>query len=379
MPKRGENIHRRKDGRWEGRLKVGIYPNGSTKYKSFYAKTYSEVKQKLNNAKHSDLFPKKGQSSNLLFSEVMNSWFTSSKFAMKGSTVYKYTYLMERHINPELGAIRIADITSDIIGAFIGRKLRCGKLNGSGGLSASYVKTMVYIIQAVMEFAADTELCTPLKIKINMPGAKRKDLPIFSMEEQHKFEQYVVDKIGTTELGMLISLYAGLRIGEICALTWEDIDLINGIIHIRHTISRVKCEGEEGGRGSRLILDSPKTNASKRDIPIFSILMPYLLEAKKASYSSYVVSDRPGFMNPRTFEYRYHKVLDKCGLNSINYHALRHTFATRCIEAGVDVKSLSEILGHSNVSITLNTYVHSSLDMKRTQLEKLSLLAACAL
>lgn len=379
MPKRGENIHKRKDGRWEGRLKVGKHPNGATKYKSVYAKTYGEVKKKLNNARYPGLTPKKEPSGDSEFREVMNAWFNASKFAMKGSTIYKYTYLMERHIEPELGAARIGDITSGVISAFIEQKLRCGKLDGSGGLSASYVKTMLYILQAVMSFAADHELCLPPKTKLNMPAGKRQEPPILSPEEQRRFEQYVVCEMGTTELGMLISLYAGLRIGEICALAWEDIDFKNGVIHIRQTVSRVKCEGDEDGRRSRLILDSPKTNASKRDIPIFSVLMPHLIKAKKISYSRYVVSDGPDFLNPRTFAYRYHKVLDKCGLSSINYHALRHTFATRCIEAGVDIKSLSEILGHANVSITLNTYVHSSMEMKRTQLEKLSSLSACAL
>ena len=376
MPKRGENIHKRKDGRWEGRLKIGKHPNGTTKYKSVYAKTYGEVKQKLDKARLSGLSPIKKQGADFVFREVMNAWFNTSKFTLKGSTIYKYTYLMERHIEPELGAARIGDITSGVIGSFIEQKLRRGKLDGSGGLSAPYVKTMTYIIQAVMAFAANEGFCPLLKTKITIPVQGRKELPIFSLEEQRKFERYVVHKTGTTELGMLISLYAGLRIGEICALKWEDVDLKKGVIHIRHTISRVKCEDEADGRRSQLILGSPKTKASKRDIPIFSILMPYLLQAQKSSYSRYVVSDKPDFQNPRTLEYRYHKVLGKCGLNSINYHALRHTFATRCIEAGVDVKSLSEILGHSSVTITLNTYVHSSMDMKRAQLEKLSSLAA---
>ena len=260
MPKRGENIHKRKDGRWEGRLKVGKNPNGTTKYKSVYAKTYSEVKQKLISAKHTSLIPKKEKDSDSPFGEVMSAWFASTKFAKKGSTVYKYSYLMERHIKPELGAVRIGDINSGVISAFIEKKLRCGKLNGNGGLSISYIKTMTCIIQSVMDFAADEALCLPLKTKISLSSEKRKDLPIFSPEEQRKFELYVMHEMGTTELGMLISLYAGLRIGEVCALTWDDIDLKNGIIHIRHTVSRIKCEGD---KQSMLILDSPKTNASK--------------------------------------------------------------------------------------------------------------------
>lgn len=174
-----------------------------------------------------------------------------------------------------------------------------------------------------------------------------------------------------TKVGVLLSLYAGLRIGEVCALTWGDIDLDERIIHIRHTVSRVNKNIENGAKSTTLIIDRPKTKSSFRDIPLCSKLIPVLAELKKRTASPYVISNREQFISPRTYEYRYHKLLRASGTTDINYHALRHTFATRCIEAGVDVKSLSEILGHADASITLNTYVHSSMERKRIQLEKL--------
>ena len=174
-----------------------------------------------------------------------------------------------------------------------------------------------------------------------------------------------------TKLGVYISLYTGLRIGEICALSWEDIDLSNGLLYVRHTLSRVLCE-ENGKRRTVLIIDQPKTQSSLRKIPINSDLLRILNEMYPKAESRYVVSNQASFVSPRTYEYRYCKILQESGIHHINYHALRHTFATRCIEVGVDIKSLSEILGHSNVSITLNTYVHSSMDLKRSQLEKLT-------
>ena len=143
---------------------------------------------------------------------------------------------------------------------------------------------------------------------------------------------------------------------------------------MRHTVARVKSE--DSSNTTHLIIDTPKTKASIRDIPISSALLPILIKMKEKSISPYVISDTNSFVSPRTYEYRYHRILDKCNIQSVNYHTLRHTFATRCIEAGVDVKSLSEMLGHANVGITLNTYVHSSMEMKRSQLEKLSLLCA---
>lgn len=174
-------------------------------------------------------------------------------------------------------------------------------------------------------------------------------------------------------LGVLISLNTGLRVGEVCALAWEDVDFDEEILHIRHTVSRVQATGSN--RKTRLILDAPKTKASRREIPISTFLFPALLEAHSKTVSRFVVSGKSDFANPRTFELQYHKLLAQSGVPQLNYHALRHTFATRCIEAGVDMKSLSEILGHGSVSITLETYVHSSIQLKRAQLEKLKQLS----
>lgn len=202
---------------------------------------------------------------------------------------------------------------------------------------------------------------------------RKKDLCILDIYQQRKLEEYLSIDADHTKIGIFISLHTGMRIGEICALSWDNIDFSNNIIHVRSTIARVRDDTSEKSN-SKLILDTPKTLASIRDIPISTYLLTFLSQMKKHAKSSFVVSDKLSFVSPRTYEYRFHKILKECGLPSINYHALRHTFATRCIEAGVDVKSLSEILGHANVGITLNTYVHSSIEMKRQQLEKMDAL-----
>ena len=181
--------------------------------------------------------------------------------------------------------------------------------------------------------------------------------------------------IDQTKAGIYIALYAGLRIGELCALSWDDVDLESQIIHIRHTVTRI-CQKNRDAEKSSLIIDVPKTKASIRDIPIAQILLPILSYMKTQSTSKYVVSLHADFTSPRTFDYRYKKVFHELGIPEINFHALRHTFATRCIEVGVDVKSLSQMLGHSNVSITLNTYVHPSMDAMRNQMQKLCTLSA---
>ena len=370
MSKRGVNIHKRQDGRWEGRYKIGVRPNGTTKYSSVYGTSYTEVKEKLISAMAEKVIVQP-HTKERHFSEVLQLWLNNNRLKQKGSTEHKYRTIIERHIDPALGAKKLSQITSVVINTFLEQKLKTGRLDHKGGLSPSYVRTMSLIIQSAMQFAVDEEFCQPLKSPICKPIAKKKDLDIFSREEQARLELFLLQQTDTSCLGILISLYTGLRIGEMCALTWEDIDLSAGVIHIRHTIARVRNADPDRSSGTVLILDTPKTGSAVRDIPISSVLLERLTEIKQVSSCGFVLSDSLTFISPRTYEYRFHKLLGECGVKQVNYHALRHTFATRCIESGVDVKSLSEILGHANVGITLNTYVHSSLDIKRMQLEKL--------
>ena len=369
MSKRGENIHKRNDGRWEGRYKKGRNLSGAIIYGSVYGKTYREVKDKLASMSinpNDFISVKKCDCS---FGDVLLLWMKNNQIRHKGATINKYQNIIDTHILPELGNMKLSDITSTVINTFLTKKMLNGRVDHSGGLSASYVRTMMLIINSALEFAVNEQMCPPLKSPILKPVAPKNEISILSLEEQKKLETQLLVDLNPTHIGILLSLHTGLRIGEVCALTWDDIDLKNSIIHVCHTVARVK---KTDSSGSMLIIDTPKTKASDRNIPISSALLPLLKRAYASASSKYVVSDKNEFISPRTYEYRYHRLLDKCGIESINYHALRHTFATRCIEVGVDVKSLSEILGHANVSVTLNTYVHSSLELKRSQLEKLS-------
>ena len=376
MSKRGENIYKRKDGRWEARYRKGRNSAGNIIYGSVYGKTYREAKEKLMaiSATPEDTIKPINQEHN--FKEILCLWMENNRIRHKGATIKKYQYLIDRHILPDLGNLKLSQITSTVINSFLTRKMENGKLDKSGGLSASYVRSIMLIINAALKFAADEEMCQPLKSPVYKPVSQNNEITVLQIDEQKRLETHLISEIAPTQLGILISLHTGLRIGEICALAWEDVDIENRIIHVRHTVARIKSTDFSEGNSSKLIIDAPKTKASNRDIPIPSVLLPILKSNCTAASSKYVVSDTKDFVSPRTYEYRYHRLLEKCGIESVNYHVLRHTFATRCIEAGVDVKSLSEILGHSNVSITLNTYVHSSMEMKRTQLEKLNFLIA---
>ncbi len=374
MPRRGEHIHKRKDGRWEGRYKNGVNNYGKTIYTSVYGKTYTEVKSKLSACKLKDIneITNNDIIKEWTLKEAILLWHEANKIKHKGSTELKYESLIEKHILPELGKMKLSSITPVVLNNYMDKKLTNGRIDKQGGLSPSYVRSIMLIITEVLDYAASEQMCKPIRNPIHKPTIQKKELKVLEELEQHKLEIELIRKMDSTRLGILLSLYTGLRIGEVCALKWNDIDLDKKVIHVRSTIVRVRNRNVEGSFVTMLVVDKPKTKSSLRDIPISSNLMPILVSMQPSIQSIYVVSNTNKFMSPRTYEYRFHRILDLCGISSINYHILRHTFATRCIEAGVDVKSLSEILGHSNVSITLNTYVHSSIELKRTQLEKLS-------
>ena len=366
MPRRGENIRKRKDGRWEARYPNGRNEKGNKIYASVYGRTYREVKEKRQLIMNRDRLSECIEEMHT-FKEILELWLEDNQIRLKEATKYRYRYLIEAHILPELGGVKVNQLTGNTINCYLAEKIKCGRLDGTGGLSPSYVRSIMLIISAALRFAAENRMCKPFHAQINKP-ANRFQVPMtLSRESQSILEKSLLQDMDGTKLGVFISLYTGLRIGEICALSWDDVDLQRKVIHVRHTVVRIRNQEKT----TRLVIDQPKTKASLRCIPICSNLQRILVAYKRPSLSKYVTSDGPQFVSPRTYEYRYKKLLKVSDIPNINYHALRHTFATRCIESSVDVKSLSEILGHANVSITLNTYVHSSLELKREQLEKL--------
>ena len=375
MARRGDNIRKRKDGRWEGRYKKGREMNGSIVYGSVYGKSYFEVKEKLTDINNNvNIYV--CNKSTLTFGDILIQWLSSNKIRLKGGTINKYQNIIDTHLMPDLGLVKIVRITSSMINSFLSKKLMDGRIDGSGALSPSYVRSMMIVINSAIKYAVSEGLCEPFKTPINKPSLEQKEIPVLTIIEQKRLEDIIYADFDEFKAGVLLSLYTGLRIGELCALSWNDVDMINKVIHVRHTIARVKNENETDAYKTKLIIDKPKTKASTRDIPISSLLFDLLKRLKNGYDSNFVISKDSSFVNPRTFEYHYQQLLKQNNIPYINFHCIRHTFATRCIEAGVDIKSLSEILGHANVNITLNTYVHSSIELKRSQLEKLCLLSA---
>lgn len=371
MSRRGDNIRKRKDGRWEARYVKTDCFGSAKKYGSVYGRTYQEAKARRDKVvregsiHHTSYTPR--------FSDVLTAWQDANQVRLKDTSVSRYQNLIDTHILPELGHCCVSQLTTSVINRFLAAKLEHGRIDGRGGLSANYVRNISLVISSAMKHGASEGLCPPLLSPITKPSAPEHEPCVLSVENQTALEAELLKNMNEDKLLIYITLYTGLRIGEVCALKWEDIDVDAKVIHIHQTVSRSWAQ-ESGTKHSVLSVTSPKTKSSFRCIPICSKLYKTISCFPCRKSHGYI---SPGiaqsFISPRTFEYRYKQVLKSTGIKPVNFHALRHTFATRCIERGVDVKSLSEILGHANVSITLNTYVHSSMELKRLQLEKISL------
>lgn len=371
MARKGENIRKRADGRWEARIIIGYSDSGKAIYKSVYGKTYIEVREKKS------LVIQKKQivhvpinSYKITVEQLMREWLLYIKQNVKESTFAKYTHLTNAHILPKLGKYELRKLDNKKMDVFICDKLQNGKLNGSGGLSPKTVSDLLSLISQAIQFAKERNYPYPQNLIIHYPKQSKPQIQVLSTKQQQELEKILFCNGDSISMGIIVSLYTGMRIGEICALKWGDINLEDKTIYVKRTLMRIQETNPENEKRTKILIDKPKSDSSIRIIPIASFLIPYLQLIKKKSHC-YFLTGTSGYMEPRAYFQKYKKLMSKCNLNNFNYHALRHTFATRCVEKGFDIKSLSEILGHSDVTITLRRYVHPSLDIKKQQIELL--------
>lgn len=358
--RRGDNIYKRKDNRWEGRYPCGYNKEGKTRYKSVYGHTYAEVKEKLNEIKQQSA--QNVNHSNMTVKKLFDEWLIKISSHTKESTTANYRMKINKHILPEFGGMKYDLLNASMIYSFIQKKLKLG-------LSAKYVSDILIVFKSMAKYMnREYGYHNPL-VNVSLPKSNKKSaVRILEPGEQNKLSEYLRKNMNLTSLGIFISLYTGLRIGELCALKWSDIDFKKSILSVRRTIQRISTENSE--KATRLLITAPKTQSSVRNIPIPSGLIR-LLEKFKESGECFVLSGNSVPVEPRTMQYRFSSILKKACLPSVNFHSLRHLFATNCIRLGFDIKSLSEILGHSSVETTLNRYVHSSIEQKRVCMEKL--------
>ena len=371
LPKTGENIYKRKDGRWEARFISGRKSDGRAKYTSVYARTYAAAKAKLEDRKRM-IVSRPAGSCRLTVKELF-VWYLSQA-EIKPSTRARYVFLIEHHILPELGSIFVVSLTAKQLSDFLSQKRQSGRLHG-GGLSAKSVRDIGVLIKAALRFASAEYhfYCDALNTKL--PKAKQREIEPFSAWELDQLRKGLSPSPNHKDAGILLSANGGLRLGEVCALRVSDIDFQNGTVSIERAVQRVRQNGK-----TKLIIQTPKSEKSVRVIPLPNDMMAYLKKAVSGlSQNAYILTgrtDKP--MEPRTYQYYFESVLRQCGIRKRSYHTLRHTYATRCIENRIDVKSVSEMLGHADVTTTLRLYVHPSLDSKRQAIQKISFLGGVA-
>lgn len=357
-----ENITRRKDGRFMGRFIVGYENNGKALYQYVYGKTYDEAEEKLMIGKEIESRYLSGR--NISVKKVYTEWLNAVVNRVKESSFANYKLKFEKHILPEFGDMSCVELSAGVINAFINRKL-------ADGLSASYVRDIIIVFKTMLKYAQE-EYKFSLSLKnIALPKCEKKAEQKLNNAEQHLLVEHLQRHMNLTSFGVMISLLMGLRIGELCGLRWSDVDFKNRILHINRTVQRIAIA--EGSRKTKIIISSPKSATACRSITIPDILMAYF-EKFRADGGCYILSGSEKVIEPRTMQYRYKKILQSARISYHNFHQLRHTFATNCMQNGFDIKTLSNVLGHSNVSLTLSRYVHPDTTHERRLMNNMCML-----
>lgn len=373
MARTGENIYKRKDGRWEARYIVSYDGNGKAKYKYLYARTYSDVKSKLIKAQNITNFTVSDEKNKdkEKYEFWLDEWLRTKRLCVKNSTYIRYRNTIENHIKPDLGKYPISKISTSLIEQFVVLKLEKGRKDGNGGLSSKSMSDIMVIIKESFKYAQSfgvKAICSFERISFKK---NTQEMRVLSPLEEQRLLTVLFKDLDRYKLGVFICLYTGIRIGELCALQWKNISFSENTVKIEHTMQRLQKEDLSSVQKTHIIVTEPKSNAALRTIP----LPEFVIDAIKpfvGSPNAYILSGEcKAVVEPRTMQNHFKNYLSEGNIEKANFHALRHTFATRCIEAGFDVKTLSEILGHSSVKITLDKYVHSSMQLKRNNMAKL--------
>lgn len=300
---------------------------------------------------------------------ILLEWNAQNVFRIKESSYNKYCYLINRNLIPYLGKYKVPELTTDILQRHI-----FFLLNGDNvqrPLSPKSVRDTISVLKLALRYARTLGFEVPCDISSLTIRMEKKELRVLTSAEYQKLISYLVGSSNLKDSGILLTLFTGLRIGELCALTWEDINLEEKYICVTHTLQRIQDFSQNATSKTKIIITAPKSFSSKRIIPLPDFLVSYLKQFHQNNNAYFLTGETSYFIEPRSLENHFKKVSSNLQISNITFHTLRHTFATKCVESQFDIKSLSEILGHSSVNITLNCYVHPSLDSKREQMNKL--------
>lgn len=302
------------------------------------------------------------------YKEWLDEWLTHYvKTSSKQRTYERYSQTVSVHIIPHLGECELNELNPIVLQRFVTELLTSENKRTGKGLSPNFVKSVISVLQNSLKTAHILGLIPEYTAdKIKRPKIVEKQVECFSSAEQKKIEQYVLESKKPKLKGIILCLYTGLRIGELLALTWDDIDFAKSILSVTKTCHDGKINGKHC-----LISDTPKTDNSRRNIPLSKPIITLLRAMKKQSSCDYIIADKGKSVFVRSYQRTFELLLKRLGIPHKGFHALRHTFATRALECGMDVKTLSEILGHKNATITLNRYAHSLWEHKTEMMNKL--------
>jgi len=382
MPnKRGQNegsFDQMENGTWRGRITVGVGTQGKQKRKSFYGKTRKEVQLKVTQALNQINTGTYIETTNMTVAQWLDIWFTEYILpSVKHATHVNYDGIIHKHINPHLGHIKLADLRTDTIQSFYNAKSLNGRADGRGGLSPKSVKNIHSMLHKALDQALDNGLIAKNPSNaISLPKPKKtREMRVLTPDEHRQLVANSYDH----DHGLVIrlALETGLRIGELLGLQWSDIDFTDSSLTIKRTINRLKSFDPNSTTKTVVVVSEPKTKNSLRTIPLSSTMLAELTQHRQAQEriikQAYIfINSNQNPFEARRMQKIFKDILHWAELKDINFHALRHTFATRALEANVPAKVVSEMLGHANISITLDTYSHVSLDSKRTALEQMN-------
>lgn len=298
------------------------------------------------------------------FEDVVGLWQADKKRYVKRSTYYAYSLLITNHLLPAFSGM--TDVTETVVQEFVLEKLR-------QGLSRKSVKDILIVLKMILRYAAKNGYMSHHEIDVKYPIERQvQHIDVLSLDNQRFLIDYIENHLTFMNLGIYICLCTGLRIGEICALVWDDIDMKAGVVNVSRTIQRIyMVDGTR--RRSEVVIDTPKSVNSIRQVPLSRNLQKILSPLKKiVNGSFYVLTNSARPIEPRSYRNHFNRLIGELDIPKLKFHSLRHSFATRCIESRCDTKTVSLLLGHSSVNTTLNLYVHPNMDHKKKCIEQMS-------